>query len=303
MLQVFQRVIPLILYPAIVTGMILIGFGYFWAGIGLIAISSVATIVIGALTVYRNYVLVLSERAKALAAAAALPEDASDEDHLVVLKKLFETYDLDHSGDMSTRELRELLQVSFHDAPRAAISAAMKEAVVFADNDDDFDLGSFIDAFTAATNALRKYLAAHPDQVKIIDGKKESLLTHFHYRQKDTPPKEQPHEVKPADKATTPPKKMPDAEAEAAAMPAGWVAHTDPASGRAYYTNSALGVSSWERPRTEAPAQAPAPLASAPLASTPREEPTANGGVGDVFARAISSILPPTVRDNTDQMI
>ncbi|KAJ8604223.1 hypothetical protein CTAYLR_009777 [Chrysophaeum taylorii] len=33
-----------------------------------------------------------------------------------------------------------------------------------------------------------------------------------------------------------------------AALPAGWTAHEDPASGTTYYWNAALGATSWERP-------------------------------------------------------
>ena len=77
------------------------------------------------------------------AAQLHLQDRPDDEAHLKMVHNLFTTFDLDGGGDIDAREMRVMLSAIFHESPRSAIAAAMKEVATFAGADEELDFGSF----------------------------------------------------------------------------------------------------------------------------------------------------------------
>jgi len=156
--RVSRIVIPLLLYPACVIGMIALGFGWTATGAAVIFGGISVSIAVSAVWVRVGYIGAKTERRKAvLKAQQLIASGASEKAAIDVVEELFHKYDLDRSGEVSCREMRELIKALHPEAPRAGIMDAMKEVAEIAGDDDTLDLPAFIDAYHVSNRMLAAF--------------------------------------------------------------------------------------------------------------------------------------------------
>ena len=101
-----------------------------------------------------------------------------------VLKEAFVAFDTDDSGDISLNELREMLEIIFPDHDRLMMADIMLQDVKpFANFEDKFDEGTFIDAVLHAVKRLRgvsvKYAESKVEQPPCSEATKNSRMVQF----------------------------------------------------------------------------------------------------------------------------
>lgn len=172
--RVFRCLIPLVLYPTIVVGMILLGLQHDSAGTGVIVVGLLTTLILGAVWIKKQHIDAISARRAAIKVAQQL-QGQHDRKHDDVVKQLFYTYDLDQGGSIDKREMRRLLEElckdrfkGREDSLRVGVSRGMREVQQYLGLDEELDLASFMDAYDSATAAINRFAELDTDGDGIV---------------------------------------------------------------------------------------------------------------------------------------
>jgi len=158
--RVSRVVIPCLLYPASVIGMILIGLQSYNAGLAVLICGYGGSFLITLIWVKQVYFKAMLERTQAIEDmhSATAADMKNPEKHEALMKQLFSKFDVDKSGEIDSREMRSLMTRMHPTVPRGAISLAMLEVAKFTGMDEELDLPGFIDAFEAAERIISVYV-------------------------------------------------------------------------------------------------------------------------------------------------
>jgi len=158
--KVSRVIIPVMLYPASVIGMVLLGLHFRVLGWTVLLGGYGGSFLLGVFWVKQVYLKARVERKKVIKEVQNVKEEDCDEpeEYLKLLAKLFAKFDIDDGGEIDVREMRMLLMELHPDVPRGAISKAMLEISKFTGIDEELDLASFIDAYEAANKAIQLYV-------------------------------------------------------------------------------------------------------------------------------------------------
>lgn len=141
--QVFRNLLPLVLYPICIIGLVL------WAvipspsvGMALLVLGVTAPLGIGIWRVRRIYVRYLRKRRSLARRLVEADEtEIDDRSDSPLIREAFQLFDHDGSGDISPRELSTLLELMYPYMPKNHRKAALqlvgdRDAIVFEDFDD-----------------------------------------------------------------------------------------------------------------------------------------------------------------------
>jgi len=154
--KVFRVLIPLVLYPCSVVGMICLGMEFKNAGWAFILIGFLGSLIFGSIWVYDGYIKAKAHRRKACEVALLLNADTPEKEYTDCLTSLFKTFDLDGGGDIDIQEFRTMLKTMYRDAPRSAIARAMVEVHAMCGADEELELDTFMDAFEMAKKTMEE---------------------------------------------------------------------------------------------------------------------------------------------------
>lgn len=160
---------PFVLYPIITMGMILEGVADILPGSNdvsfiLLVVGFPAAIVGIVVRVWYN--LSRLERQQSIAisiyrkAFRMGAQDFSAESLKKAATAAFTIFDIDGSGEMDAKEMRDLVAKAYYDCPEREINRALLEARVFADADGRYDVGNFIDAVQHLNQYMQQFLPA-----------------------------------------------------------------------------------------------------------------------------------------------
>ena len=159
--NVFRFLFPFIIYP-FVTGGVVIWGAYQDATpfIVMIALGLPFFTILMFVMVKWNYGARYRWTKRCIAAVQLIERGAEDPRYESAMFELFRAVDLDASGALDPKELRELLKLLYPDAPRRAISDAIAIARTFFTSDGDLDDDSFVDALSAIDERLHDRLGS-----------------------------------------------------------------------------------------------------------------------------------------------
>jgi len=175
--QVFRIVMPYVVYPICLLGLLL------WAthdalelGLTLVCLGIALPIAAGAMRVKYLAAMAAQEKAKiAVQLVTAPDEEIDDSTEAPLLRKAFDMFDLDGSGDIDSKEIRALLDVMYPAMPRPFRKQALK-MIVTREGSDDVRFEDFDETILE----WRKFAQQHDPQFKWHgrqQGKKLRLLS------------------------------------------------------------------------------------------------------------------------------
>lgn len=179
--RVSRIIIPVLIYPLWIIGFVFDGFnsdaGFYTFFVG----GTIMSMIGGLLWIRQLYFVAMRKRQAAIVRAAALPVDADEDTYTEVLTDLFHKFDLDGGGSMDFQEMRGLLKQCFKDAPRSAIAKGMRVVHETAGEEEEMELGTFVDAYEAASKTIKAEIEAHKARgasLKRLPSEKPTLDAH-----------------------------------------------------------------------------------------------------------------------------
>ena len=161
--KVSRVVIPCLLYPSSVVGMVLLGLQQFQEGFATLICGYGGSLIVTLIWVKQVYFKAMIDRNQAIQDVHNATSEMmkNPKIHMTLMKRLFAVFDVDHGGEIDGKEMRALMIQMHPHVPRGAISNAMLEVARYAGTDMMLDLPSFVDAFEAAERVRH---AAHSPQ-------------------------------------------------------------------------------------------------------------------------------------------
>jgi len=158
--KVSRVVIPCLLYPSSVVGMILLGLQDYTPGYIVLISGYGGSLLVTLIWVKQVYFKAMLDRNQAIDdvhnATSEMMRDPKV--HMGLMKRLFGVFDVDHGGEIDGKEMRALMMNMHPHVPRGAISLAMLEVARYSSADNSLDLPCFVDAFEAAERVISAYV-------------------------------------------------------------------------------------------------------------------------------------------------
>jgi len=158
--KVSRVVIPCLLYPASVVGMILLGLQDYTPGFIVLISGYGGSLLVTLIWVKQVYFQAMIDRNQAIHDVHNATGDMMKDPkiHMGLMKRLFGVFDVDHGGEIDGKEMRALMINMHPHVPRGAISLGMLEVARYSDAGGSLDLPSFVDAFEAAERVISLYV-------------------------------------------------------------------------------------------------------------------------------------------------